>query len=95
MIIIICTVEQTVTCLWCIYITRRKRRVGHVAHSAEMRNRYKSLVEKKSIRRPRQRWQDNIKTGLTGVWLNGVKWIHLAQDNGPAVDSCEHGNELS
>jgi hypothetical protein len=30
-----------------------------------------------------------------GERVEVVDWIHLAQDRGPVVGSCEHGNELS
>jgi hypothetical protein len=36
--------------------------------------------EKRSLRRPRCRWEDNIKMDLREIGLEGVDWIHLAQD---------------
>jgi hypothetical protein len=35
---------------------------------------------KRSLGRPRHRWEDNIKTDLTEIGFEGVNWIHLAQD---------------
>jgi hypothetical protein len=32
--------------------------------------------------RPRHRWEDEIKIDLTEIGLEGMKWIHLAQDGG-------------
>jgi hypothetical protein len=47
-------------------------------------NVYKILVEtplmKKPLRRPRHRWEDNIKMDLTEIGLKVGNWIHLAQD---------------
>jgi hypothetical protein len=48
------------------------------------RNACKILVGKpegkKSLRRPRLRWVNNIKMDLTEIELDGMDWIHLAQD---------------
>jgi len=35
---------------------------------------------KRPIRRPRLRWEDNIKMDLREVECGGVDWIELAQD---------------
>jgi hypothetical protein len=35
---------------------------------------------KRPLRRPRCRWEDNIKMDLREVGINGANWIHLAQD---------------
>jgi hypothetical protein len=35
---------------------------------------------KRPTERPRDRWADNIKTGLKGIREEIVGWIHLAQD---------------
>ena len=35
---------------------------------------------KKSLMRPRPRWEDNIKMDLQEVGCGGVDWIELAQD---------------
>jgi hypothetical protein len=48
-----------------------------------MRNIYKTLAGKpegkRPFRKPRHRWEDNIKTDL-GRMAEGVDWINLAQD---------------
>jgi hypothetical protein len=31
-------------------------------------------------RRPRRRWNDNIKTDLREIGIDGANWIRLAQD---------------
>ena len=35
---------------------------------------------KKPLRRPRRRWEDNIKMDLQEVGCGGMDWIELAQD---------------
>jgi ribosome biogenesis protein Nip4 len=35
---------------------------------------------RKPIRRPRRRWEDNIKMDLREIGFGDVDWIHLAQD---------------
>jgi ribosome biogenesis protein Nip4 len=44
---------------------------------------YRILVEKSEriqLRRPRRRWEDNIRMDLRAIGWEGVDWIHLAQD---------------
>jgi len=38
------------------------------------------LEEKRSIKRPRRIWEDNIKMDLREVGCGGKAWIDLAQD---------------
>jgi len=58
--------------------------VRHVAHMGEMKNAYKILVRKpegkRLLRRPRHRWEDNIRTDLKEIGCEGVDWLHVAQD---------------
>jgi len=35
---------------------------------------------KKSLGRPRHRWEDNIKMYLTEIRIDGAKWVQLTQD---------------
>ena len=35
---------------------------------------------KRPLRRPRRRWEDNIKMDLQEVGCGGMDWIDLAQD---------------
>jgi len=35
---------------------------------------------KRSLRRPRQRWEDNIRIDLQEVGCGSIDWIELAQD---------------
>jgi hypothetical protein len=46
----------------------------------EMRNAYKTVAGKPNGKIPRRRWKDNIKMSLREIGLEGVDWIHLAQD---------------
>jgi hypothetical protein len=56
----------------------------HVAHRGEMRGVYRVLVRKpernRSLRRPRRRWENNIKMDLQEVGYGGMDWIDMAQD---------------
>jgi hypothetical protein len=58
----------------------------YVARMGEIRNMYTILVGKpegtRPLGRPRRRWEDNIKMDLRKRGLEGVDWIHLAQDRG-------------
>jgi hypothetical protein len=46
---------------------------------------------KRPLRRPRHRWDGNIRTDLREIGSEDVNWMNLAQDR----DQCEHGNEPS
>jgi hypothetical protein len=52
----------------------------------EGRNLYRVLVGKpegrRSLGRPRRRWEDGIRMGLREMGWGGVEGIHLAQDRG-------------
>jgi hypothetical protein len=62
--------------------SRRMRWAGHVARLGEKRGAYRVLVDKpegkRDLRRPRHRWENNIKMGIPEVGLGGG--IDLAQD---------------
>jgi hypothetical protein len=55
---------------------RRMRWAGHVARMGERRGVYRVLVGrpegKKSLGRPRRRWEDNIKMGLREIGIDGT-----------------------
>jgi len=57
---------------------------GHVALMGERRWAYRVLVGrhegKRSLGRPRRRWEDNIKMDLQDVGYGGMDRIELAQD---------------
>ncbi|KAJ4447328.1 hypothetical protein ANN_09332 [Periplaneta americana] len=64
--------------------SRRLRWAGHVARMGASRNAYRVLVGrpegKRSLERPRRRWEDNIKMDLREVGYDDREWINLAQD---------------
>jgi hypothetical protein len=64
--------------------SRQMRWAGHVARMVEGRGAYRVLVGrpegKRSLGRPRRRWEDNIKMDLTEIGIDGANWIRLAQD---------------
>jgi len=57
---------------------------GHVAHIGEERGVHRVLVGKpegkRSLGRPRHRWEDNIKMDLQEVGGGCGDWVELAQD---------------
>jgi hypothetical protein len=62
--------------------SRRMRWTGHVARMEEERSVYRVLVVKpegkRSLSRPRRRWEDNIKMDLREIGIDGENWIRLA-----------------
>jgi hypothetical protein len=64
--------------------SRRMRWAGHVAQMGEGRGVYRVFVGrpecKRSLRRSRRRWEDNIKLDLKETGIDGANWIQLAQD---------------
>jgi transcription termination factor 2 len=64
--------------------SRRMRWAGHVARMEERRGAYRVLVGspegKRPLRRPRRRWEDNIKIHLMEIGIDGADWIRLAWD---------------
>jgi hypothetical protein len=41
---------------------------------------YRILVRRPEGKRPRRRWEDNIKLDLREIGIDGANWIRLAQD---------------
>jgi len=64
--------------------SRRMGWAGRVGHIGVGRGVYRVLVGKpegkRPLRRPRRRWEDNIKMDLQEVGCGGVDWIELTQD---------------
>jgi hypothetical protein len=58
---------------------RRMRWAGHVALMGEGRGVYRVLVGrsegKRPLRRPRRRWEDNIRMDLRETGIDGINWI--------------------
>jgi len=63
--------------------SRRMRWVGHVARMGERRSVYRVLVGKhegkRSLGRPRRRWEDNNKMDFQKVGCEGTDWIELPE----------------
>ena len=61
------------------------------------RNPYRVSVAKhegkRPSRRPRRRWEDNIKIDLREVGCNLGEWIDLAEGREPMVSFCNGGNQ--
>jgi hypothetical protein len=66
--------------------SRRTRWAGHVARMGEEINLYRVLVGKlegkRSLERPRHRWECGIGMGLRENGWGSVEWLQLAQDRG-------------
>jgi hypothetical protein len=64
--------------------SKRMRWAGNVARMWDRGGVYRVLVGKpegkKSLGRPRSRWEDNIKMELLEVGCGGMDWIEQAQD---------------
>ena len=64
--------------------SRRMRWAGQVARMREGRGVHRVLVGKpegkRPLRRPRRRWEDNIKMDVQEVECGSMDWIELAQD---------------
>ena len=69
--------------------SKRMRWEGHVARMGERRGVYRILVGKtegkRPLRRPKRRWEDNIKMVLQkvgcGVW-SGSGWLRIGTGGG-------------
>jgi hypothetical protein len=64
--------------------SRRMRWAGHVARTWEGRGVYRVLMGRpegrRTLGRPRRRWEDNIKMDLREVGCGCVDWMEVAQD---------------
>ena len=64
--------------------SRRMRWAGHVARMGDDRGVHRMLVgkpeRKRSLGRPRRRWENNIKIDLQEVRRGRGDWMELAQD---------------
>jgi hypothetical protein len=63
--------------------SRRTRGAGHVARMTDkkcIQNLCRKSRKKRSLGRPRHKWEDGIIMDLRETGWEGVDWIHLAQD---------------
>jgi hypothetical protein len=67
-----------------MYVNEELRWAGHVALVEEGRGVFRVLFGKpegkRSLGRPRRRWEDHIKADLQEVGCGGMDWIELAED---------------
>ena len=66
--------------------SRRIRWAGHVARMGEGRGVHRALVVKpegkRSLGRPRRRWEDNMKRKWEGVVGTGWSWLRIGTGGG-------------
>ena len=64
--------------------SRRLRWAGHVGRIEEDRSAFNILTckptGKRPLRRPRRRWEDNIRMDLEEIGINAGNWVDSAQD---------------
>jgi hypothetical protein len=64
--------------------SRRMRWAGHVVRMGDRKGVYRVLIGrpegKRSLGRPRRRWEDHIKMDLRETGIDRVNWIQLTQD---------------
>jgi hypothetical protein len=68
--------------MFCLIKSRIIRWAGHVARMEESIGVYRVLVwkpeGKRPLRRPRRRWENNVKMYLDEVGCRGTDWIKLS-----------------
>ena len=64
--------------------SRRLRLPGHEGRMEVGRSHFKILTGKptgkRSLGRPRRRWEDNIRMGLEEIGISAGNWVNSAQD---------------
>ena len=64
--------------------SRKLKWAGHVARMDEGRSAFKILTGNptgnRPLRRPRRRWEDNIRIDLEEIGMNAGNWVDSAQD---------------
>jgi hypothetical protein len=60
----------------------RLRCAGHVARIEDDRGAFKILIGKRPSRRPRRRWEVNIRMELKEICINSRNRVDSAQDKG-------------
>ena len=60
--------------------SRKFKLAGRVARMEEGRSAFKILTGKRPLRRPRRRWEDNIRIDLEEIGINAGNWVDSAQD---------------
>ena len=60
--------------------SRRLGRAGHVARMEEGRSAFKISTGKPTGKRPRRRWEENIRMYLEKISINAGNWVDSPQD---------------
>ena len=64
--------------------SRRFRFASHISRMEEGRSVFKilesKLTGKRTLRRPRRRWDDNIRMDLEEICINAGNWVDSVQD---------------
>ena len=64
--------------------SRRLRWTGHVAKMEDGRSAFKTLTGKptgkRPLRRPRPRWEDNIRINIKQIVINTRNWVDYTQE---------------
>ena len=60
----------------------RLRWTGHVARMEEVTSAFKMLTGKPTGKRPRLRWEDNIRMDLKEIGINARNWVGSGHDMG-------------
>ena len=88
---ILCTVHLIQS--GCLKSTRL-RWAGHVARIEEVRSAFKALIGKptgkRPLRRPRLRWEVNIRMDLKEMGINSRNWVDSAQNGDYWRAFCEY-----
>jgi hypothetical protein len=83
-IIIIIIIHYSSPSIIRVIKARRMRWAGHMARMQVVRGACNITVGRpegrRSLGRPRRRWEDNTEMDLREIGFGDVDWIHLAQD---------------
>ena len=60
--------------------SRRLRWAGHVSRTEEGRSAFRILTSKPTGKRPKRRWEDNIRMDLEEIGINVGNWVDSTQD---------------
>ena len=64
----------------CTVQSRRLGWAGHVVRIEEGRSAFKILTAKRSVGRPRHRWEKNFRMDLEETGINAGNWVDSAKD---------------
>jgi len=80
-------------------IKLRTRWFGHVAYryvrNSHKISGYKTWKRKRPLRRPKHKWEDNIKVSLKETGYEDVDQVLTGSVDSPVASCCEHGSASS